>query len=142
MWRKECVASSFQVLRSQEKRNYGSMEAIKLGYGKPRKRHWDLLSYDMDYSRPGLFTFYITFSSSQGRTEEISLFGSDWQTKAKHIFILSDAGKPIYSHHGDEDELSSLMAVMQVNLSFLVQFYSALSFTSQTLTFVKQPSLF
>ena len=27
---------------------------------------------------------------------------------------MSDAGKPIYSHHGDEDELSSLMAVMQV----------------------------
>jgi len=44
---------------------------------------------------------------------------SDWQTKSKHIFILSDAGKPIYSHHGDEDELSSLMAVMQAHVSFV-----------------------
>ena len=39
---------------------------------------------------------------------------AEWSSKEKHIFILSDAGKPIYSHHGDEDELSSLMAVMQV----------------------------
>ena len=43
----------------------------------------------------------------------------EWKFQPKHIFILSDAGKPIYSHHGDEDELASLMAVMQAHVSFV-----------------------
>lgn len=44
----------------------------------------------------------------------------EWQAKRKHIFVLSDAGKPIFSLHGDEDELASLMAVMQAMVSYVV----------------------
>ena len=33
--------------------------------------------------------------------------------------MLSDAGKPIYTLHGDEDEQSSLMAVMQAMVSYV-----------------------
>jgi hypothetical protein len=40
-------------------------------------------------------------------------YNAAWRQQPKHFFILSEAGKPIYSRHGDEDELSSLMAVMQ-----------------------------
>ena len=32
---------------------------------------------------------------------------------------MSDAGKPIYSRYGDEDQLASLMAVMQATVSFV-----------------------
>ena len=42
-----------------------------------------------------------------------------WRYKKKHFFILSDAGKPIYSRYGDEDQLASLMAVMQATVSFV-----------------------
>ncbi len=42
-----------------------------------------------------------------------------WKRQRRHFFILSEAGKPIYSLHGDEDELASLMAVMQAMVSYV-----------------------
>ena len=49
-----------------------------------------------------------------------AVFMSDaWRFQKKHIFILSDAGKPIYSLNGDETELSSLMAVIQAQVAFV-----------------------
>ena len=38
----------------------------------------------------------------------------DWKEMDKHIFVLSEAGKPIYTLHGDEEVLVSLFGVMQV----------------------------
>jgi len=43
----------------------------------------------------------------------------DFKDVPKHIFVLSDAGKPIFTLHGDEDELASLMAVMQAMVSYV-----------------------
>ena len=43
----------------------------------------------------------------------------DWRNKDKHIFVLSEAGKPIYTLHGDEELIISLFGVMQVGLQFL-----------------------
>lgn len=40
-----------------------------------------------------------------------------WTNRDKHIFILSTAGKPIYSLYGDEDKLASLFGVMQALVS-------------------------
>ncbi|KRZ27329.1 DNA ligase 4 [Trichinella pseudospiralis] len=37
----------------------------------------------------------------------------------KHVFVLSDAGKPVYTRHGSEEELSSLMGVIQALVSFV-----------------------
>ena len=50
---------------------------------------------------------------------EDATLSSSWSNKLKHFFILSEAGKPIYSRHGDEDQLASLMAVMQATVSFV-----------------------
>ena len=33
---------------------------------------------------------------------------------------MSEAGKPIFSQYGDEDELASLMAVMQAMVSYVL----------------------
>uniref|UniRef100_T1IV58 Vacuolar fusion protein MON1 homolog n=1 Tax=Strigamia maritima TaxID=126957 RepID=T1IV58_STRMM len=44
---------------------------------------------------------------------------SEWRHKKKHIFILSEAGKPIYSHHGKEDKLVTLMGVIQALISHI-----------------------
>ena len=57
-----------------------------------------------------------TNTSSTGEDATLS---SSWRNKLKHFFILSEAGKPIYSRHGDEDQLASLMAVMQATVSFV-----------------------
>ena len=42
-----------------------------------------------------------------------------WKQHRKHVFILSNAGKPIWTLHGDENALAGLMAVVQALVSFV-----------------------
>ncbi|KAL0025925.1 hypothetical protein WJX77_003954 [Trebouxia sp. C0004] len=43
----------------------------------------------------------------------------DWRSQSKHVLILSNAGKPIWALHGDENALAGLMAVVQALVSFV-----------------------
>eukprot|EP00729_Bicosta_minor_P010990 gene10990-35419_t len=43
----------------------------------------------------------------------------NWRTHDKHVFLLSFAGKPIYSRYGNEDKLASVMGVMVALTSFV-----------------------
>lgn len=40
-----------------------------------------------------------------------------WKTRNKHIFVLSDAGKPIFSRYGNDYEQSAIMGVVQAIFS-------------------------
>ncbi|KAK2705274.1 protein SAND-like [Artemia franciscana] len=40
-----------------------------------------------------------------------------WKNAKKHVFVLSEAGKPIYSRNGEEEALVTLFAVMQAIFS-------------------------
>ena len=40
-----------------------------------------------------------------------------WAQRRKHIFILSHAGKPVYSRYGDENQLSAFYGVLQAIVS-------------------------
>lgn len=42
-----------------------------------------------------------------------------WRMHRKHVFVLSEAGKPVYSRYGSEEALSSTMGVMMALVSFL-----------------------
>lgn len=42
-----------------------------------------------------------------------------WILREKHIFVLSSAGKPVYSRYGNEDKLAWLFGVMQTLVSFV-----------------------
>lgn len=42
-----------------------------------------------------------------------------WRKKKKHIFMLSSAGKPIYTLHGDCDKLAGIMGVLVGLISFV-----------------------
>eukprot|EP00128_Syssomonas_multiformis_P018271 Colp12_sorted_trinity150504_noHs@516 len=42
-----------------------------------------------------------------------------WAKHEKHFFVLSTAGKPIYSRYGNEDKLATIMGVMQALVSFV-----------------------
>ncbi|XP_048111984.1 vacuolar fusion protein MON1 homolog B [Alosa alosa] len=42
-----------------------------------------------------------------------------WRAHRKHVFVLSEAGKPIYSRYGSEEALSSTMGVMMALVSFV-----------------------
>lgn len=41
-----------------------------------------------------------------------------WRAKLKHFLILSSAGKPIYSRHGDDQLITSYVGVVQTLISF------------------------
>ncbi|KAI9014853.1 vacuolar fusion protein MON1 [Gaertneriomyces semiglobifer] len=59
--------------------------------------------------------------SSSGSNNLLSSFepaSARWVQHAKHFFILSSAGKPIYTRYGDESKLSSFMGLIQAMISF------------------------
>ena len=41
-----------------------------------------------------------------------------WRSRRKHFFVLSSAGKPIYSRYGDDNIISGYMGVIQTIISF------------------------
>jgi len=43
-----------------------------------------------------------------------------WRRKKKHFFMLSSAGKPIYTLHGDCDKLAGIMGVLVGLISFVI----------------------
>jgi len=43
----------------------------------------------------------------------------NWPKHKKHVFILSSAGKPIYSRYGDESSLAGFVGVIQAIISFI-----------------------
>lgn len=45
------------------------------------------------------------------------LHDSEWINQPAHVFILSTAGKPIYSLHGSEEKLSTLFGLLQALVS-------------------------
>lgn len=51
------------------------------------------------------------------REEDVST--ESWRIKRRHVFVLSEAGKPIYSRYGNEEALSSTMGVMMALVSFV-----------------------
>ena len=44
-----------------------------------------------------------------------------WKEQKRHYFVLTEAGKPVYSRHGNEDKLSAVMGVM---LAMLINMFS------------------
>ena len=58
----------------------------------------------------------ISAVDPEGQEEEQLL--SQWKAKRKHFLILSSAGKPIYSRHGDDNLISSTMGTIQTIISF------------------------
>ncbi|XP_041330444.1 vacuolar fusion protein MON1 homolog B-like [Pyrgilauda ruficollis] len=53
----------------------------------------------------------------RGADEDVAAAG--WRARRKHVFVLSEAGKPIYSRHGNEEALAATMGVMMALVSFI-----------------------
>ncbi|XP_056129837.1 vacuolar fusion protein MON1 homolog A [Lampris incognitus] len=58
-----------------------------------------------------------TWAESWTKDEDVS--SEAWRSHRKHVFVLSEAGKPIYSRYGTEEALSSTMGVMMALVSFV-----------------------
>ncbi|XP_063072061.1 vacuolar fusion protein MON1 homolog A [Engraulis encrasicolus] len=53
------------------------------------------------------------------RDKDEDVTSEAWRAHRKHVFVLSEAGKPIYSRYGSEEALSSTMGVMMALVSFV-----------------------
>lgn len=56
--------------------------------------------------------------SLEGRLSSMNLDPGALEKQEKHVFVLSSAGKPIYSRYGDEQSLAPYMGVIQAIISF------------------------
>lgn len=57
--------------------------------------------------------------SLESRSREEDVSSEAWRSHKKHVFVLSEAGKPIYTRYGTEEALSSTMGVMMALVSFV-----------------------
>lgn len=57
--------------------------------------------------------------SSENKSKEEDVSSDAWRSHRKHVFVLSEAGKPIYTRYGTEEALSSTMGVMMALVSFV-----------------------
>lgn len=53
------------------------------------------------------------------REKEEDVTSEAWRSHKKHVFVLSEAGKPIYTRYGSEEALSTTMGVMMALVSFV-----------------------
>ncbi len=56
-------------------------------------------------------------NSNKAKEEDVT--SETWRSHRKHMFVLSEAGKPIYTRYGTEEALSSIMGVMMLLMSFV-----------------------
>ncbi|XP_036433968.1 vacuolar fusion protein MON1 homolog B isoform X1 [Colossoma macropomum] len=71
-----------------------------------------------DDSSPSLAADCPAVSQSPSNHNE-DVTTDSWRSRRKHVFVLSEAGKPIYSRYGSEEALSSVMGVMMALMSFV-----------------------
>ncbi|KAF2144583.1 uncharacterized protein K452DRAFT_284909 [Aplosporella prunicola CBS 121167] len=62
---------------------------------------------------------------------------NQWRSKLKHYLILSSAGKPIYSRHGDDQLIANTIGVVQTIINFYQDAHDAIrGFTAGRARFV------
>ncbi|RAL66893.1 hypothetical protein DID88_007675 [Monilinia fructigena] len=83
--------------------------------------HGELIDETMEFEDTSLANFDREFDeigevdSKGGNEEELLL---QWKSKLKHYLILSSAGKPIYSRHGDQNLINGYIGIIQTIISF------------------------
>lgn len=109
---------AWNLLRSQSEAVVQPFEGIELGMSG------DLAGFEREFEE-----------IPDNTTDDVRL--ALWQSKMKHYMILSSAGKPIYSRHGDLGLINSSMGVVQTIISFYEgQKDPLLSFTAGNARFV------
>lgn len=73
---------------------------------------------DLDADEDGVAIPTKAKKVREGENEDY-YFQHEWPKHKKHIFILSNSGKPVYSRHGDEQKLCAFMPVLSAISSFV-----------------------
>jgi hypothetical protein len=108
-------------------RPHGDLASLVAGGLNRKSRAWNSLRSQTETVPPfesielgstgGLDGFEREFDAiPENTTDDVRL--AIWKSKMKHYMILSSAGKPIYSRHGDLSLINSYMGVVQTIISF------------------------
>ncbi|GAB1310949.1 Vacuolar fusion protein mon1 [Madurella fahalii] len=108
-------------------RPHGDLASLVAGELNRKSRAWNLLRSQSEAVQPfesielgapgDLAGFQSEFDDIPDDTaDDVRL--AAWKSKMKHYMILSSAGKPIYSRHGDLSLINSYMGVVQTIISF------------------------
>ncbi|KAJ4295995.1 Vacuolar fusion protein mon1 [Collariella sp. IMI 366227] len=108
-------------------RPHGDLASLVAGGLSRKSRAWDSLRSQAESVQPfknielgvpgTLAGFDREFDEIPDNTpDDVRL--AIWKSKMKHYMILSSAGKPIYSRHGDLSLVNSYMGVVQTIISF------------------------
>ncbi|XP_066840897.1 vacuolar fusion protein MON1 homolog B isoform X2 [Anser cygnoides] len=71
-----------------------------------------------DAAVPAALSPVAAVAAARRRGDE-DVTAAGWRGRRKHVFVLSEAGKPIYSRHGNEEALAATMGVMMALVSFI-----------------------
>ncbi|OCK86152.1 DUF254-domain-containing protein [Lepidopterella palustris CBS 459.81] len=79
--------------------------------------HSDIFPEDPEFEEAFEHEFdEVDTIKADGSNEEAVM--NQWRSKLKHFLILSSAGKPIYSRHGDDQLITNYIGVVQTIISF------------------------
>jgi hypothetical protein len=105
----------------------GDLASLVAGELNRKSRAWNLLRSQSETVQPfesielgapgNLAGFEREFDEIPDDTTDDARLAI-WKSKMKHYMILSSAGKPIYSRHGDLSLVNSYMGVVQTIISF------------------------
>ncbi|KAI0512546.1 vacuolar fusion protein MON1 [Xylaria bambusicola] len=109
----------------------GDLESLLVGDMAKKSPAWMLLRSQsaavqpFETTPPEQTSTFASFEQEfEGIPDELDRDWNDgdrlqlWKSKLKHYMILSSAGKPIYSRHGDLGLINSSMGVVQTIISF------------------------
>jgi vacuolar fusion protein MON1 len=108
----------------------GDLASLVAGEFNRKSRAWQLLRAQSSSVKPfdraridrsiHLIDFAKEFESVPDESAKLKDEDriSQWKSKLKHYMILSSAGKPIWSRHGDLGLINSYMGVVQTIISF------------------------
>ncbi|KAL2161467.1 hypothetical protein VTH06DRAFT_8029 [Thermothelomyces fergusii] len=108
-------------------RPHGDLASLVAGGLNRKSRAWSMLRSQSEMVQPfesielgaagDLAGFETEFDEIPADRPDDARLGT-WKAKLKHYMILSSAGKPIYSRHGDLSLVNSYMGVVQTIISF------------------------
>ncbi|KAL2140240.1 hypothetical protein VTI28DRAFT_4054 [Corynascus sepedonium] len=108
-------------------RPHGDLASLVAGGLNRKSRAWNLLRSQSETIQPFESIEFGAPGDLAGFEREFDEIPDDkaddvrmdmWKAKMKHYMILSSAGKPIYSRHGDLSLVNSYMGVVQTIISF------------------------
>ncbi|KAH7085675.1 vacuolar fusion protein mon1 [Paraphoma chrysanthemicola] len=106
-----------EVMGQQEKTQTEKLLLRSLGHKFISTEAQSMFAPDPDFD--------AAFESELDEVEDMTADGSNeeavmrqWRAKLKHFLILSSAGKPIYSRHGDDQLITNYIGVVQTIISF------------------------